>query len=111
MAIQLTGIVALGAYRHVAEGLTSIFQGHSWRLAAVLDLQDPQYRYNAHNLAVTLRNLVPRPQCLIIGLAIDNDVAKEAERVFRDYVQSCNIRNAHVWQVSGRPIAVPMPEL
>lgn len=85
-------VVALGVYRSVAASVDStIFAQHSpprYQISAILDLtgSPPQYRYSAHNFAVVLRALQPRPRVFISGLAISEDIAKEAGDVWRTFV-------------------------
>jgi len=86
------GIVALGVYREVAASMdTTIFATHSpprYRTVAILDLMSKpeQYRYSAHNFAVVLRALVPRPRVFISGLAIQEEMAGEAVKVWAEFV-------------------------
>lgn len=103
-------IVALGVYRHVAATLSTPFLNTPYQLAAILDLmsQPVAFTYSAHNLGVVLHTLEPRPKVLITGLAIQQDMTREAIEVFDKYAKVLevpgtlviNVRYArHNWNI------------
>lgn len=65
-----------------------------YRVVAFLDFDTtttpPAYQYSAHNLAVLLHNLHPRPQALLTGTAVPfvrADILEEVRRVWDEYVR------------------------
>jgi len=100
---QMTSIhvVALGVYGEYARHHTQkLFETLPYVLCATLDLQPPrEYGYSALNLRVVLQSLVPKPQAFIIGLQIDDAMAKEAQGVWNEYMQSSGQSNTIAWKV------------
>lgn len=89
--------VAIGVNRSVALSTGPLFSASNaahpnsrpYRCAAVLDFVETAepYRFSGHNLGAVLHNLHPRPQALITGTAVSEDVVKELEPVWGAYVR------------------------
>ncbi|KAI5479499.1 hypothetical protein MNV49_003441 [Pseudohyphozyma bogoriensis] len=82
-------VVALGVYRHVAAFLDPIFESTPYALTSILQLQerDQKYNYSPQNLAVVLRTLNPSPKAFIVGLAIEEEMWREAKQVWDEWVE------------------------
>ncbi len=63
------------------------------------DLRAPrEHSYSAQNLRVVLQNLVPNAQVFTIGLQIHEATAREAKRVWEEYINECDVKNTLVWK-------------
>lgn len=94
-------VVGIGYHRAVLEeGMVQALVDTPFKLIAVLDLEESPLtlQYSPQNLAVVLNALYPRPQVLITGTAILDEMLPGIELAWNQYVKQ--------WKIDGLWLAL-----
>jgi hypothetical protein len=109
-------LVLIGVTRHTALASANALQAlnrPNYQVVACLDsTESPKaFQFSPHNLGVVLHTLYPRPQGLVTGTAVTDDVLGDIAEVWdayvRDVVESeglngaCWVKVRSIFEVSG----------
>ncbi|KAK5124080.1 hypothetical protein LTR85_002277 [Meristemomyces frigidus] len=80
-------LVLIGVTRQVALSTSAILAGTPYYAVAALDKTEspPPYQFSSQNLGVVLHTLHPRPQGVVTGSAVSQEIMDAVQKAWEEY--------------------------